>query len=270
VFQSLAECRSILQLEDSARLARLASLEMHHKSKTSHIGSSFSCIEILFALFAEKQLRIHNNFPSLEIIVSKGHAASAVYSVLNILGEIDDKALQSYCENGSSLYGHVSHFAHKWIPLSTGSLGHGLPYGIGLAESSRLLHNESIVAVLISDGELNEGTTWESALIANALELGNLVCFIDANGIQSMGNVEQVLPLEPQLKKWESFGWNVLEVDGHDFSSILAVRTHRYKPTAVILRTTKGKGVPFMEDNLAWHYKSPDDSQLRESIQHLS
>lgn len=250
---------------------RLSILKMHHISKTSHIASSLSCADIVYHLCLEKKLRAQKQYGSgLDIILSKGHAASAFYAALAEIGELSFLDLDQYCANGSPLYGHLSHLAHQWIPLSTGSLGHGLPFGLGMALANRLNCSRSVTSVLISDGELNEGTTWESALMASAQKVSSLVCFVDANGIQSLDLVENVLPLEPLAAKWQTFGWNVHEIDGHDVTQFSNIELHESKPTVVILRTVKGKGISFMEHELAWHYKSPNKDELARALQELN
>lgn len=249
---------------------RLSILRMHYKSQTSHVASSLSCADIIYHLCLEKKLRDHNQYQSgIEIVFSKGHAASAFYASLAEIGELGFSDLDSYCTDGSHLYGHISHLAHPWINLSTGSLGHGLPFGLGLTIANRISGSQTITSVLMSDGEINEGTTWECALIASALNLNSLICFIDANGLQSLDFVENVLPLEPLTDKWRAFGWNVHEIDGHDETLFESIELHELKPTVVILRTVKGKGVSFMENDLAWHYKSPTDDNLKNAISEL-
>jgi transketolase len=225
-------------------------------------------IDILSTSFFLK--KFDSNHAEDSIILSKGHAAAALYAVLNTLGYIGDEKINAYCENGSDLYGHVSHFADNEIPLSTGSLGHGLPFALGMAMAKKKLKVKGLTIVIISDGECDEGTTWESALLASHHELENLILIIDKNGIQSIGTTKETLDLEPLDLKWESFGWQVINVDGHNCDAIeLALKTKSKKPKCIIASTTKGKGVDFMEDTIEWHYKSPNEHELTFAMSQL-
>ena len=249
--------------------ARKSCLLAVHEAKAPHVGSALSCIDLVTFFLSRC---INQDFKAGEknqFVMSKGHAAIAVYSVLYILGEITRSQFQSFCQNGSQFYGHVSHLAHHSVELSTGSLGHGMPYGLGLAHAKQLKKEEGLVFVLMSDGELNEGTTWESALIANKLKLSNLVCIVDRNNLQSLESTEKTLPLEPLEDKWSSFGWEVTEIDGHDFESMAKVDFVSQKPKLVIANTVKGKGIDWMENQVIWHYKSPDSYQLNQAFESL-
>jgi transketolase len=233
---------------------------MTHNSKASHVGSCLSVIDLLAVAFTQKI----SNAASVnnEILLSKGHAAAALYSVLDALNLLD-LPLSSYCEDGAQLYGHVNHHASSLIPLSTGSLGHGLPFALGLALANKKLGLKQKTIAIISDGELNEGTTWESALVAPQHELSNLILVIDRNGIQSLGFTEETLKLNPINTKWESFGWNVQIIDGHNHREIFnALDIESDRPICIIADTIKGKGVSFMENSIAWHYKSPSKAEL--------
>jgi transketolase len=206
--------------------------------------------------------------------MSKGHAASAYYATLALRDYFSLEILKTYCENGSKLGGHVTASADMGVELSTGSLGHAFPYGMGIALGNKFEKFNSRVFVLISDGECNEGTTWESALISSHNELGNLVVIIDRNRIQSLGFTEDTLVLEPLSKKWESFGWEVISIDGHDHPEIhnalkLSMKLERTRPLCIIANTVKGKGVDFMENSVDWHYKSPNDDQMNEAIHQI-
>ena len=254
-----------------ANRARIEALGLANKTKTSHIGSALSCIDILTLLYhLRKTQKLTTEGSQFEIILSKGHAAMAVYSVLFSLGEIPKDNFENYCADGQVLYGHVDHKAHSWIPISTGSLGHGFPFGLGMAIAHERAGSKKHTFVIISDGELNEGTTWESALIASALSLENITVLIDYNKIQSFGRVEEVLPIEPLEDKWKSFGWDCRRVDGHDFSELISSISSITNRTALILDTIKGKGVSFMEDRLEWHYKSPNADELSRAILELN
>lgn len=251
-----------------AMKSRVSSLEMTSVAKTSHIGACLSVIDILATLFILKQ-----NVPGRgydNIVLSKGHAAAALYSVLDSMKFLESK-LSDYCKNGSQLYGHINHHASVEIPLSTGSLGHGLPFGLGMALAAKKKGTESRTYVVVSDGELNEGTTWESALVAGHHRLDNLTVIIDRNGIQSLGFTEEIIALDPIAPKWKAFGWETVEIDGHDIGAIIETLAVDYeKPLCIIANTIKGKGVSFMEDTLQWHYQSPSSEQLEAAIQEVS
>jgi transketolase len=253
-----------VDLNSAAKLARKSLLEIVHVAKAAHVGSSLSAIEIFLAsmtAFESKAL----------VIVSKGHAAAGYYSCLFALGKMTKDVLHTYGENGSILFGHVSKESGHEIPFSTGSLGHGLPYGVGRALGRTRLQKSEHVIVVCSDGELNEGTTWESALLAAHHKLGNLTMIVDRNGIQSIGRTEDTLALEPLSEKWDSFGWEVIEVDGHDSGHLLKAieSSPQTKPRVIIARTVKGKGVSFMENNNLWHYRPPNQEQLAEALQEV-
>lgn len=245
----------------AAKIARKSLLQIVHAAKAAHVGSSLSCVEIFLASMTAFDCQ------SL-VIVSKGHAAAGYYSCLFALGKMTKESLYSYGENGSELFGHVSKESGHEIPFSTGSLGHGLPYGIGRAIGRKRLGKNGHVVVVCSDGELNEGTTWESALLAAHHKLDNLTLIVDRNGIQSIGKTEETLALEPLVDKWSAFGWKVSEIDGHDVDILLRTieSGQQSKPHVIIANTTKGKGVSFMEDNNVWHYRPPNLDQLTEAI----
>lgn len=247
-----------------AKLARRSLLEIIHTAKAAHIASSLSAIEIFLASMTS------NDSTSL-VIVSKGHAAAGYYSCLFTLGKMTKEVLYSYGENGTTLFGHVSKESGHGIPFSTGSLGHGLPYGVGRALGRKRQVTPGQVIVVCSDGELNEGTTWESALLAAHHKLNNLTLIVDRNGIQSIGKTEDTLALEPLTDKWKSFGWEVLEIDGHDASSLVrAIEAGpQISPRVLIAKTIKGKGISFMENDNVWHYRPPNPDQLHQAIREL-
>jgi transketolase len=204
-----------------------------------------------------------------KLVFSKGHAAICLYSALCTYGFIDDEELSTFSQDDSQLYGHVSHLAHPFIALSTGSLGHGLPFGIGLAIGMKKLSKSGRVAVVLSDGELNEGTTWESALIARKFRLDNLICVVDRNHLQSLDETEKTLPLEPLFSKWNSFGWDVTEINGHDMNELKNSLEPSRNPKIVIANTIKGKGVPWMENQIIWHYKCPAKDEAERALNNL-
>lgn len=260
---SATEIKTLVGLTQAlAKSTAISALEMTSSAKTSHIGSCLSVVDILSACLMIKS-RIE---PKSTVLLSKGHAAAALYASLHHLGELGGEGLENFCSDGSSLYGHVNHFAANWIPLSTGSLGHGLPFSVGIAIGKQIKEEEGNVYVIISDGECNEGTTWESALIGNKFKLTNLRVIIDRNKIQSLGRTEEILPLEPLKEKWEAFGWTTHVIDGHDTEQILLrILEPSTGPVCIIADTVKGHGVQFMEDKLAWHYKSLNENELIEA-----
>lgn len=244
-------------IEDIASLAvyiRRWVLRMVTMAQSSHIGSCLSAVEITAVI----QSIVHKSEDIF--IFSKGHAAATIYAALAGLKLISEEDLKTFGKDGSELTGHVNHAVPN-VLYSSGSLGHGLPFAVGVAIASR--HKN--VYVVISDGELNEGTTWESLAISKQLELNNLTVVIDANGIQSLGNTQDILNLEPIPAKLESFGWECFEVDGHSIPSLYTsiLSSSLNKPKAIIARTTKGKGIKSMENKLEWHYKSPSPENLQ-------
>jgi len=250
--------------EKKALLARRTLIEAVYRAKAAHLGSSLSCIEIFIS-----SLDFANEPDSL--IISKGHAAAGFYASLHANGVLPEEVLRTYGQNGSVLFGHVSKESGYGIQFSTGSLGHGLPFGLGLAVGSGLMGKTRNVLVVMSDGELNEGTTWESALLASHHGLSNLTVIVDRNGIQSIGRTEDTVALEPLKDKWLAFGWKVIEVDGHSFGQLNDALNHADdgRPTVILAQTTKGKGVSFMEDNNIWHYKPPNEGEMRLALAEL-
>ncbi|MBI1247927.1 transketolase [bacterium] len=255
-----------------AKQIRVSTLKMVHAANASHVGSCFSMADILAVLYGEV-LRYRPSNPDWpdrdRVIVSKGHAAAIVYAVLAEVGYFPKSWLDEYCQNGSRLAGHVTHKKVPGVEFSTGSLGHGLSIGSGLALAAKAGQHDWRTFVILSDGECDEGSIWEAALFAPHHKLNNLVAIVDYNKIQSFGSTAEVLDLEPFTDKWESFGWNVIPIDGHDHDqlrSALAVQPNEDRPTVVIANTIKGKGVTFMENELLWHYRSPSNEQLQQAI----
>lgn len=257
---------------DLARRIRGHALRMVHAAKSSHIGSCLSIADILAVLYAEI-LRINPRRPDDpdrdRFILSKGHAAAALYAALAEADFFPVEELASYCREGSMLTGHVSH-AVPGVEVSTGSLGHGLSIGVGMALAARADRRNGRVFCLLSDGECDEGSIWEAILFAPHHRIDNLVAIVDYNKIQSFGSVSDVLDLSPFADKWLAFGWHVIELDGHDLdvlaTAMRAIPAAIGKPTAIIAHTIKGRGVSFMEDRLEWHYKSPDSKQLAQAL----
>jgi len=244
---------------------RKSILRVSSSSKTSHVGSALSCVDIIMVLY--KYFIKKNNI----FILSKGHACLAYYCVLEKFGFISSKILKSYGKNNSILMSHVSHKV-PGVEFSTGSLGHGLPFATGRALAEKIDKTNNNIYVLISDGELNEGTTWESLLFASFHNLDNLFVVIDYNKIQSLDLTENILKLEPLNKKFKSFNCNVLNIDGHSIEQIYRSlsKKNKNKPCIIIANTIKGKGVSYMENKIEWHYKYPDKNKLKLAIKELS
>jgi transketolase len=252
-----------------AQKARISILTITHSAQVSHVASALSVVDILAAIYSRSSAPTPDKVSSAVreiVILSKGHAAAALYSILAELDFFPATWLKSYSGDSAHLGGHVTSKDVPGVELSTGSLGHGLPYGLGIAISRKQSGIESPVIVVISDGECNEGTTWESALIANRFKLTNLIVIIDRNRIQSLDFTENTMPLDPLGDKWKSFGWEVSEVDGHSIEDIQSAIATREACKVIIANTTKGKGVTFMENTVKWHYKSPNDSELELAI----
>jgi len=259
-----------LSTRDLARSIRLRSLHMVYQAKASHIGSCLSMADILAVLYGGVTHHdpLRPDWPERDILlVSKGHAAAIVYAVLAETGYFDPAMLATYGQNGSLLQGHLSHHV-PGVELSTGSLGHALSVGCGLAMAARRDGHKRRIFVIVSDGELDEGSNWEAILFAGHHALDNLTVIIDYNKIQSFGSVKDVLDLEPMADKWKAFRWHAEEVDGHDHAALTRSLSGRAAgmPGVVIAHTVKGKGVPFMEGKLEWHYKPPSSELLQQAI----
>jgi transketolase len=245
---------------------------MVHGARSSHIGTCLSMADILAVLY-DRVLRVDpSNADWAErdrLVVSKGHGAAIVYAALAERGFFPAAELADYCRAGSRLTGHINHHV-PGIDLATGSLGHGLSVACGMALAAKRRSVGWRVFTILSDGELDEGSIWEAALLAQHHGLDNLTAIIDFNKIQSFGRVDEVIRLEPLADKWRAFNWEVVEVDGHDharLSEVLSALPLRAgKPGVVIAHTIKGKGVPFMEDQLLWHYRAPSDAELAQAL----
>lgn len=258
-----------------ARWIRARALQMVHKAGASHIGSCLSMADLLAVLYAEI-LRVDPKNPHWpdrdRFLLSKGHGAAILYAVLAKRGFFPEEMLETYCDDGSLLTGHISHHV-AGVEVSTGSLGHALPIANGMALAGKREGRPYRVFVLLSDGEMDEGSNWEAALFAGHHRLDNLVAIVDYNKIQSFGRVNEVLDLEPLVEKWQAFRWKVREIDGHDHTQIReALQNVPFvsgQPSVVIAHTVKGKGVSFMENELAWHYRSPSKEQLAQALTEL-
>ena len=232
---------------------RLKILEMYFNANAGHIGCSLSCIDLMIGSL------ITHRKESEVFLLSKGHAAASLYACLHELGEISDETLKTFYQNGTTLPAHPAPNKIKGIPFATGSLGHGLPIAIGIAQANKILQNDEFTYVLMSDGETNEGTTWEGGHYAVAKRLDNLIVMIDKNGLQGFGNTHDILGVSADKNKWEAMGFEVVEVDGHNVFQIhqqieLFKGVKNGIPKLLIANTTKGKGVSYMENKMEWHY----------------
>ena len=244
-------------------------------AKASHIGGALSMADLLAVLYGGI-LHVKPEDPHWaerdRFILSKGHCCTGLYAALALRGFFPLDELKTYGQDETRLMAHVSHTV-PGVDFSTGSLGHGLPHGCGRALAAKRRGELWRTFVMMSDGELDEGSTWEAILFAPQHGLDNLVVTIDYNKIQSLGSVEEVLELGPLGDKLRAFRWSVREVDGHDhhaiYNSLIEVPWEKGKPSCLIAHTIKGKGVDFMEDKLLWHYKSPDANQLAEALKQI-
>lgn len=273
---------SVLSTPTADATTRLAlairrhAVEMAHRGGGSHVGSVLSCADALAVLYGGV-LRVSPKEPRAEsrdrFILSKGHAGSGVYAALAERGFISKDWLNMYYADGSPLSGHVSHKGIPGVEVSTGSLGHGLPVGAGMAYAGKLRSAQWRVFVLLSDGECDEGSVWEAAMFAAHHHLDNLVAIIDYNKLQSLKPVSATLGLEPFADKWTSFGWEARRLDGHDHAAMLEafgrIPARAARPTCLILDTVKGKGVSFMENSVLWHYRSPQGEEYLAALREL-
>jgi len=267
----------LMKYAEIAKEIRRDVVRMHFNANASHVASSLSCVDLLVALYAAilriNRKKYHSKNRD-RFILSKGHAASAIYATLSKMHFFDKRILVQYCRDGGTLPGHVTIRCVPGIEASAGSLGHGLAIGAGMAIAAKHDRLPYRVFVLMSDGECDEGSVWESALFASHHKLDNLVAIIDYNKIQAFGRTDEVLNLEPFVEKWKSFGFSVKEVNGHDIKRIIStfkkIPFKKNKPSVVLAHTIKGKGVSFMENKLLWHYKSPDKKELEFALQELT
>lgn len=266
---------NMMNTAELARRMRIHALNMVHRARASHIASALSICDIVAVLYGQV-LHIdpaQPQFPSRDrFLLSKGHACVAIYAALAECGFIHTDDLKTYGQDGSMLMNHISHKVNG-VEFSTGSLGHGLPFGVGKSLAAKRRGEAWKTFVLLSDGELGEGSNWEAILFAAHHRLDNLVAIIDYNKLQSLGTVDQTLRIEPLADKLTAFGWDVQAVDGHDHAALTtalnAAPWHVGKPSVVIAHTTKGKGVSYMENKVEWHYRPPNDQQLLQALHEL-
>jgi len=235
------------------------------------VGSALSCADILTVLYFGV-LRLEPWEERDICILSKGHAAMSLYSTLAARGVLDREVLTGYYQNDGTLPGHLDRSPERGIEVSAGSLGHGLSMGLGLAHGFKKKGTGRRVFVVMGDGETQEGSVWEAALFAPSLGADNLTAIIDHNNLQGYGRPTEICAFHPVREKWESFGWHAIEVDGHDHAALLSAleADSQGKPKVIIARTTKGKGVSFMEDQLIWHYYMVTEAHRSQAMEELS
>ena len=251
-------------------------LNISYKGQVGHIGSALSIIDILSVLYF-KILKINPADPKNEdrdrFLLSKGHAASALYTVLCRKDFFSETELFTFCQNGGRLSVHPENTSLPGIEYASGSLGHGLAVAGGLALAAKKKHKQNRVFVLMSDAECNEGSIWEAAMFAAQQKLDNLVVIVDYNKMQAMGRTGDIIQLEPFVDKWKAFGWGTLEIDGHNLSELEEKLTHlpikKGKPNAIIAHTVLGKGISFMEDRLNWHYLTMTEEHFKNAMKEL-
>ena len=260
---------TLVELEGIARKLRFKLVQMSHKAGTPHLGSALSCVDILVAAYWTT-LKVDPkkaDDPSRErFILSKGHAATALYATLAERGFFSRDLLENFAQHGAPLAEQPAPNCAPGVELATGSLGHGLPVGVGMALAGRIQKRDYRVFVCMSDGECNEGTVWEAAMFAPGQKLENVCVIVDYNKWQATGRSNEVMALDSLAEKWKAFGWNTTEVDGHDISALSRllrnVPDNSGKPVAIIAHTVKGKGVSFMEDDNNWHYRIPTAQEV--------
>jgi transketolase len=268
--------KSVADFEAIARRLRGTVVDLSHKAGTPHLASSLSCVDILVAAYWGV-LVIDPENPLSEtrdrFILSKGHAVSALYAALAARGFFAQRELDTFAEPGSKLPEQPAPHCMPGVELATGSLGHGLPVGLGMALASRIQKKPYRVFVTISDGECNEGSVWEAAMFAPAVKLNNLAVIVDYNKWQATGRSNETMSLAPLRQKWEAFGWDAYECDGHDIAALIDLMkkcpTKNDRPLAIIANTIKGKGVSFMQDDNNWHYRSPNADEVQKAKQEL-
>ncbi|MDP8266425.1 MAG: transketolase [Candidatus Aceula meridiana] len=254
---------------------RIKSLQMVHAAKSSHIGGALSVADLLAVLYS-RVLNIDPKNPLWDardrLIFSKGHACASLYAALSYRGFFPEEELEGFGQDGSYFLTHSDRKV-PGVEFSTGSLGHGLPFACGMALAAKRKGKNWRVFVILSDGEMEEGSNWEAFLFAAHHRLDNLIAVIDYNKMQALGQVSDILGLEPLGEKLKSFRWSVRDIDGHDhdqiYKSLSSAPWHKGSPSCLIANTVKGKGVDFMENKLEWHYRSPNAQQLDLAIAKL-
>jgi transketolase len=270
-----AALQAIQATEELALRLRRRVVRMCSSGGSAHVGSNLSMADIMAVLYGEV-LRVDPADPAWpdrdRFILSKGHACACVYAVLAERRFLPLETLDQHYQNGSDLWGHVSHKAAPGVEFSTGALGHGLGVAAGMALQLRRAGGQQRVYAVLSDGECDEGSTWEAALFAAHHGLGSLCAVVDYNRLQGLGSVSETLELEPFALKWRAFGWTAIQVDGHDHDALKAAfaeAARSARPTCILADTIKGRGVSFMENSVLWHYRIPQGAELEAALREL-
>ncbi len=269
--------KDLKSLESIAKNIRRSIVSMICEAKSGHPGGSLSIVDVLTALYYD-EMNIDPLKPKMEgrdrFVLSKGHAAPALYAVLAEKGYFPKEELMTLRKFGSHLQGHPDMKKVPGVEISTGSLGQGLSVANGMALNAKIFKEDYRVYVMIGDGELQEGQIWEAAMTAAHYKLDNICAFVDSNNLQIDGNVDAVMGVEPLDKKWEAFGWNVLSIDGHNFeeifSALAAAKACKGKPTLILAKTIKGKGVSFMENVCGFHGTAPTVEERDKALAELA
>ncbi|MCE2929497.1 MAG: transketolase [Candidatus Caenarcaniphilales bacterium] len=265
------------EIKHKANQIRINSLKMIHRAKSGHPGGSLSIADILSVLYFGGHMKYDPKNPEWAdrdiLIVSKGHSSPAVYSALGLAGFFKIEDTLSFRSLGSSFQGHIDRMKVAGVEISTGSLGHGLSNALGMALAARLDSSPKKIFAILSDGELQEGSSWEAIMAAAHYQASNLIAFVDRNRIQLDGYTEKTMGLDPLSDKFKAFNWEVIECDGHDIaalnSSLEQAYTTKNKPTVIIANTIKGSGVSFMADQVKWHGVAPNDEDLAKAVKEL-
>lgn len=273
----MTKIKDIAELEKQARIVRKGIIEMSHVcGRAAHPGPALSCADLCTAIyygFMNLDPQNPNKEDRDRLILSKGHACPAVYSILGDMGFFDKEEYTKLRHPGGMLQGHPSYGKTPGVDMTSGSLGNGLGVGLGMAYYLKHQKKNSKVFVILGDGEMNEGTLWEAINIAPVLKVDNLIAIVDQNYFQSCGSTEEISPMQNMAERWRAFGWNVLEVNGHDMADIVSklqmATNHFGTPTCIVAQTIKGKGVSFMEHDNSWHQKVVSAEQYEIAMKEL-
>ena len=274
--EALLSKKEIAQYNLTAAKIRRSALEMVYRATSGHIGGSFSLCEILAVLYFH-EMRIDVNAPRWpdrdRLVLSKGHCSPALYAVLAEKGIIPKEELLTFRKLNSRLQGHPNMNDLPGVDMSTGSLGQGIAAANGMAIAGKLAGNDHRIYTLLGDGECEEGEVWEAAMAAHHYKLDNLCAIVDLNGLQIDGPTAEVIDPNPIGAKFAAFGWHVIETDGHDFKALheafLEAQETKGVPTCIVAKTTKGKGVSYMENQAGWHGKAPNEEQMKQALKEL-
>lgn len=261
--------QKINTLQNILHSLKLKTLELYYKANAGHIGCSLSCIDLMGVILFQ-HIKENDKF-----ILSKGHATASLYACLFHLGEITQEVLDTFYKNGTALSAHPAPNKFKSIPFAIGSLGHGFPIAAGIAKAKKLKNEKTYIYVIMSDGETNEGTTWEAAHFAVFHKLDNLIVIIDKNGLQGFGRTEEILGDTAASEKWQAMGFEILEINGHDITQIndsidQLKKSDSSSPKLIIANTIKGKGIKYMENKMEWHYLPMSEELYKEAVQNIN